>query len=140
MPRWADIVVKVLKCVGLFFPPNDKTSRKSPIDMASNPSQKSPVSSSPNEVTPHIFIRTSQLQPANFAIVMQKDFCNNIGHFRTHAPQKIERAWAGANLLLGDVTQAVSGWHPPGFVRLCGAFDAHVEFTAERPEVDRLGQ
>jgi hypothetical protein len=26
------------------------------------------VSSSPNEVTPHIFIRTSHLQPANFAI------------------------------------------------------------------------
>ena len=34
----------------------------------------------------------------------------------------------------------VAGTHQPKFVWSCGAFNPHIDFAAERPEIDRLSQ
>jgi hypothetical protein len=51
-----------------YFPAKRQNKPQSPIDIASSPSPKSPVSSSPDDVAHHMFIPTSRLQPRNFVI------------------------------------------------------------------------
>ena len=50
------------------FSAKRRNKPQSPIDAASSPSRKSPVSSSRYDVTPYMFIRTSRLQLENFVI------------------------------------------------------------------------
>jgi hypothetical protein len=47
------------------------------------------VSLSSGDEVPHIFTRKSRLRPGKF--LMQKEFCNNICQFRTHAIAKKSR-------------------------------------------------
>jgi hypothetical protein len=54
------------------FPTKRQDKSQTPIDIASRPSPKSPVSSSRDDVTPHMFISTSRLQPENFMINDEK--------------------------------------------------------------------
>jgi hypothetical protein len=63
----SDIMQKSQNARG-YFPAKRRNKAQSPIDIASSPSPKSPVSSSRDDVAPHMFIRTSRLQLGNFAI------------------------------------------------------------------------
>ena len=58
------------------FPTKRQNKSQTPIDIASRPSPKSPVSSSRDDVPPHMFISTSRLQPGNF-MINDKNFMIN---------------------------------------------------------------
>jgi len=60
------------KMQAITFPTKRRHKSQTPIDIASRPSPKSPVSSSRDDVTPHMFISTSRLQPGNFMINDEK--------------------------------------------------------------------
>src|ERR1700716_4190369 len=62
----ADSIGKVPKCRATNFPQKDKNKRQSSIDVVSGPPPKSPVSSSQDDVVPHIIIRLSHLQLGKF--------------------------------------------------------------------------
>jgi hypothetical protein len=104
----ADIVVKVLKCVRLFFPPNDKTSRNRRLILGSSPSPKSLVSSSLDDVTPYMFIRMSRLQPENLLIDDAKRLLQQYGPSR-HAVLKRLSVASGAKRTWPDLLLVCPG-------------------------------
>ena len=83
------------------FPARGRSKSKSPIDMASGSLPKSPVSLSLGDEVPHMCTRKTRQRLGKNLPAVQKDFCNNIGTFRTsrHVRATVairgKRTWPG---------------------------------------------
>jgi hypothetical protein len=117
------------------FPAISANELQALTDVVSSPLSTPPVSSSliANYVVPQVIVRSPRARSEIFLVVDANRLLQRICQQRTSRMPWVRVSWASSGSVQCNVIRTL-------VVASCGALNPTIDFTAERPKVDRLGQ